>query len=1008
MTSIDCQGTNQSLFQVNMAGMRYTQNTTFDSNSTEPLAEMIGVAALICNMTYTAHDVQIRYQGDPKSAAQHDILVNAPSSQDPGTIVPGVDSDVLMTLWPQAVSDTSYGTDPPVPGGFWGLMAAAVGKNSSDYSSFIDGEVLKSTLTEVYTGTATQLMREVLVVQSNDTVRGSVVHIQERLIASAVSTIAMAVILILLLPIGLLMVFFLPRSPTPRKPEGIRSLALLMSSSRDTLRVLEGMGHALPEQLAVALEKFDFRTTASARPIRQFEVENIMSSSPRRESLTRPKWLSRFGRQQAGKETKWHPFSTKIWVVTATLVLPIAVIVALQVVQHYSDERQGFIGLHGDITLKSSIASYIATAILYLIVFLFDAFKSNADVFGPYLALRSDESFWKTAKSRKQKLLGQFKKGHLAAQLLAIDKLLAGLLTIVVSGLYTINPVTGAVDVKMLQADSISPVWNNSVDGDNNASSITALIWYDSSAYPQYTYQDLAFPELGRLQDSNSGDINTTNSQLRLPSYPAYRARLNCSVLDPATYNITHSTYTKEDGHTTIRFFSLDTKIELPEVCQFGGNSGDEPFLDFEQDFENTLADGGWFGYLRDLHVGPLTENDMAAGESNTSLPDNPMGCPSLGFWFGWSNGTAPVAENTTALYCYQLLEKVETDVTLTYPDLTFASAPVVNNDSVKLLDNGTAGFYARQYRIEDNMITLWADNQSSTVDTDAFFSALTDHPQYDLASFVGRENASHLIDAISDLYGIYMAQAMNFNMRQSLTDSDSTSLPATITSETRYRLAQNSVSKWVLQGILAFMAISAAVAYIILWPMRTILMHQPTSIAGAASLLAGSRLMKSGLVIPQGAETMSDKELVAARTAGDRARIRLGWWTNDGLPAEEGQGRFGIDIVPDGDGNESDHETETETTSLAPGDTLGHHESEAPKRQSRISSRRQPSVSTIHSHSATGSDIEMLSLSDLGSRSIVGSIRRSLRWEDPDAQEQDGHWRSGESREEGDSLLRS
>lgn len=154
------------------------------------------------------------------------------------------------------------------------------------------------------------------------------------------------------------------------------------------------------------------------------------------------------------------------------------------------------------------------------------------------------------------------------------------------------------------------------------------------------------------------------------------------------------------------------------------------------------------------------------------------------------------------------------------------------------------------------------------------------------MEELAGPQNVGRLINATNHLYQKHMAQAINLNMR---TTDDSDALGeifnATVVGST-FRLKQNAGPKLALQILLGIMTVGGGAAYLFT-DMRHTLPHNPCTIAGTMSLLAGSEMLK---LLPEGAEYMSDKEL--EKKVFGKHRYSMGWF-DDG----EGGMRFGIDI---------------------------------------------------------------------------------------------------------------
>ena len=96
----------------------------------------------------------------------------------------------------------------------------------------------------------------------------------------------------------------------------------------------------------------------------------------------------------------------------------------------------------------------------------------------------------------------------------------------------------------------------------------------------------------------------------------------------------------------------------------------------------------------------------------------------------------------------------------------------------------------------------------------------------------------------------------------------------------TGFRLKQNNPSKIVLQVLLGIMIVCGIAIYALYDPRHT-LPHNPCSIAGVMSLLAGSEMCDRS-IIPPGAELMND---TALETVFAGWFFSLGWWNG---PAKE------------------------------------------------------------------------------------------------------------------------
>jgi hypothetical protein len=188
---------------------------------------------------------------------------------------------------------------------------------------------------------------------------------------------------------------------------------------------------------------------------------------------------------------------------------------------------------------------------------------------------------------------------------------------------------------------------------------------------------------------------------------------------------------------------------------------------------------------------------------------------------------------------------------------------------------------------------TSQAHNLSSPLTTSSRVSFSVEH--HNPSDLVGADNRAKLTDAVQKFYRRYMAFAISRNMRAPTSASTANvTYTGTLLGSTTPRLKQNNASKITLQVLLAVMFVCGCLAYW-LTNIRHTLPHEPYSIAGAASLLAGSEICSARMMdgVPDGAEWMSKRELEENRV-WEGWLISLGWWNRGGNKIGR---KFGIDL---------------------------------------------------------------------------------------------------------------
>jgi hypothetical protein len=160
-------------------------------------------------------------------------------------------------------------------------------------------------------------------------------------------------------------------------------------------------------------------------------------------------------------------------------------------------------------------------------------------------------------------------------------------------------------------------------------------------------------------------------------------------------------------------------------------------------------------------------------------------------------------------------------------------------------------------------------------------------------ANLTGEANQDNLMKAVQGFYRRYMTQAISANMRVSAPSAPPEIYTGTWQDPNSWRIKQNVGSKIAIQVFLGIMFVCGALAYILV-KMRHMLPHEPCSIAGICSLLAGSEMcgeqMRSAM--PDGVQWMSDKELEKNRV-WEGWLFSIGWWE----PKRGEAKRYGIDV---------------------------------------------------------------------------------------------------------------
>ena len=824
-----------------------------------------------------------------------------------------------------------------VPSGVFDLLTAV--KDSTDYSIFLNEELLRSAAEEVFNGLTLELVRQNLMSSDQTTTDGEAFYPLSKLYIRPVSLWVMTAGFSLLIILTILLLWFSPSAVVSREPSSIAAHAAILARSTDLNRELRKdttiSDYSLRSTLAPHFYRASVVASDNTGPVFKIQVQTGPGSVPSR-NLPIVKW--------------WHPMMLWSPVLLAMILVPVGVVVGLEVLQRISDHDDGIMTLPPN-HLSEAYTHYIPALVMLLVAALFTTLDFMVAVFAPFSALRSEHAASPRAMlSRLQGRTAPFalveavRCWQPGAILSLIAALVASVLAIVASGLYSVQLLSMSGPARSLsRLDVFNVTWENSYAKDNGAAATLSLIEHQNTSYPDFTFQGLAFPKLALSDIIGKPKVLSVISGPATATIPALRANLNCTILPGSAYNISMV------EAASLNEVIFNAEFDLPSQCS-GGN---QSILQYAHTFKLVPTDQFVYaGAQLDL----LFRNGTAGvnyGETHgADTADNPPGCPSLAFTFGRFKTNSTERTAVTTMVCHQELQQVSAQVRF-YANSTQIDTvhpPVVDEATVQTLANplSDSGGTFFEYRIQSNLANEMAsfygsDKGAASGDlhnnVDIFFQTITKGldatPEQDL---VGLENHENFYQAVNRMYRKYMALAINANMRKpcpasgcpsdllSKRQASFSDLQATISISVP-RLVQSQTSKLVLQILLGVMLFCGSLAYI-LTPMRNVLPCNPCNIAGTMALLAGSKLCWSsdedvceccgkprtqdadsmihavGEVdhheerlesIPHGTEWASEADLKAVFS---KMRYTLGWWKRGyGNNKHVYEKRYGIDI---------------------------------------------------------------------------------------------------------------
>jgi hypothetical protein len=502
---------------------------------------------------------------------------------------------------------------------------------------------------------------------------------QQRLQVRLLSVYAMSAALVLLIICGLAILTWGPRSVVSRNPNSIATHAAILASSTALNNALSDGRHLVGEALRKHMQGRRIQSgQTSTLSARAFAV-NIDRIAERREPATKDS-------QQ--RLTWWRPVALHVPFIMWAVLLPVSVNVVLEVLQRLSDTRNGIT----DVSLVSApgreAASLLTSFVLTVTAMSYGAINFAVATLAPYRSLRRGSAT--SARSLLQNEVGQLTISAMIRPLrnrhpsiaLALAAATGSWLTIVASGLYTIEAVPLVSRIDLVGTDRFVNKGNGSTD--NAAASVFHLLEHRNASYPDFTFDGVALPV---LQVPAARTVGQASGSLVQVPLTARRGSLNCTVVPQANTTIS-TVYGGTDGSgDDVWATSVDWRASVPDSCPVFQNQSDITVTSISFS-EMAVHGNGSNPALADLLGGGIVQpgpwGDLGA-------PTNGPGCPSLAFSFGRYrlNSTSP--ENLTAIACVQGVEEVRVDTTFQLPDMT------ISTDQPPLVDESSARWIASE-----------------------------------------------------------------------------------------------------------------------------------------------------------------------------------------------------------------------------------------------------------------------------------------------------------------------
>ncbi|EXJ68548.1 uncharacterized protein A1O5_08341 [Cladophialophora psammophila CBS 110553] len=823
---------------------RYMIAATYSEGFSQDNNTLLNSSNIVCVPSYSVQSARVTLdtQGNVKSVN----LTGKPRGLNDLSAVNIADGVLATTQQASTIStSTSYDVASDV---FTTMMQQdTVNFKAED---LLDTTYLNTTANRIYGQIAAQLANIYLLSDSfknaAPVIDGTISKDENRLTARQIPIRIMQAVAAVMILLIVVILFVRPRGVVPRSVDSIAAVAAILARSPALEARLRGTGHQSLDELRETLAPHRFMTatgyedgarTFSIRMVTQVQ-SGLHGSSDRGISVPH--------------NIKWtRPFILRRIGMSLTILASIAAIIALEILLSQSQAHDGLGTVNDDSATRYSWL-YVPVLIFLLLATLFNIMDFEIEFTESFHALakadceaKSSMLWYPLRHISLHATYNGLRHGRFALTAASVSAVLAPLLTIIVSGLFTTKATAQGIAVHANALD-----WFNTTTLADTSTNVPLLVIEGNMSYPQWTYSELAVPQLSLVGD-DADQLLRQGGALSVNT-PAVRGAVACNVVPKDRIM-----------DTTISIGQLSSNISTPDLCGNTGSIGEGNTWLFNS-MEVPVNTSGYFG--SNLVLGFLDA------------------CPTLALYYG--HVTDNKIDHFIPVLCSQYLERVQANVTFGLPDFSISIDPVVHPNSAVNFSRFYTGFPALQVL-----------NVSSTADRlDNTFNAMVygkdGTPTNELL------DESTLIASYTHLYRQYMAQVVNSFLRadfstlsNNATETVVNPLQASYINPRHFRLVQSPLSTHLLVGVVGALLICALVVFITI-DMRNVLPKPVGSIAAVASLLAGSRIVdpKSGMV-PPGSEYWSDDEWDKSGV-WQSEMFRMGWWDKFQEPVDSWRGR--------------------------------------------------------------------------------------------------------------------
>lgn len=333
--------------------------------------------------------------------------------------------------------------------------------------------------------------------------------------------------------------------------------------------------------------------------------------------------------------------------------MPLVSITSLEILWHFSETNDRFVSVE-ETSAAAYAIRYSSSALVLAIATMFNSLDFAIATMTPFSVLAKGRAvvdrtmlFSIVENLPTIALHKAIRYKHLGAALSLMASTIGGALTIVISGLWFLEP---SVHVSQVATGSIQSGWSVSFNATNPFTGSIAPVLFDTVQHG-FVYNhsliwqnDTVLPNVGaaKIVDSLTPNVTTYHSSQFLLTIPAIQPLLNCSILPPSAVTIAGPFI---DDRSDFRY-EISAAAQLPATYDYHNSC-------------NTVT-------IMDPHITRPSDaiDDWFIGQLSGFPETSPFkGCPSFGALFG-RFGIDPTTDgNFTALLCTQHIRPVQVNV---------------------------------------------------------------------------------------------------------------------------------------------------------------------------------------------------------------------------------------------------------------------------------------------------------------------------------------------------------